>query len=236
MNKVILLSLLTICSFIITSCGNPAPSPTHDFPVKEYSFNFESGEQGWMSSFLGYSESNKNAFAFQSGVASIPDLGTQGLTLAANNPNGELVLFVQKQLSGLAPEHGYNLLYRIGLASNLSSSTKCEGFAGKRTEVKISASIQEPKQVLENNLDILNLNSNDYQRVGVVGHKDRPCEDTAYAINPINNIKAPFNAPVELTSDANGQLWAVIVLDSSYVGESTFYIDSIDITATPVSN
>lgn len=228
--------LILAASLLLSGCGNSAPKSNNTIPLKEFNFNFESGTEGWLSSFLGYDESNKDAFDFQSTTTTIPDLGSQGLMLSADNPNGQLVMYAQKQLSGLEAQQDYNLLYRVGLGSNVSSSTQCAGFAGKRTEVKISASVQEPKEALEENLELLDLGISSYQRIGVVGHKDRNCEATDYAINQISNIQAPFNAPVEIKSDANGQVWAVVVLDSSYVGKSTFYLDSIDITATPVSD
>ena len=235
LNKAALLFLIVASSIFLASCGNSAPSITPSLPISEFNTTFEAGTEGWESSFLGYTGADKDSFNFKSGVSAIPDLDSKGLMFSANNINGQLVMYAQKQLSGLEPNQEYNLLYVVGLASNLSSSNSCIGFEGKRTELKVSASLQEPKKILEENLDILNLGTGPFQRVGVVGHKDRNCEDSAYAINQLGNLKAPFNAPVKITSDANGTIWTVVVLDSSFEGESKFYIDSIDITATPVT-
>lgn len=225
---------LILCSLVLSSCGNSAPTPTNNLPVKEYSFDFESGDEGWSSSFLGYDADNKDSFNFQSGNKNVPDINTTGMLLSANNPNGQLVMYLQKQLSGLEPNQKYNLLYRVGLATNLSSANTCVGFEGKRTEVKITAALNEPKQTLEDNIGILNLSSSPFQIVGSVGHTDRSCEATDYAINQLGNLNPPFNAPIEITSDAQGSIWSAVVLDSSFIGQSTFYIDSLDITATPI--
>lgn len=234
MNKTLLLFFLLASSLLIVSCGNSTPNLTPSLPLSEFNHSFENDQEGWSSSFLGYSVANKEAFDFKSGLEAIPDLGSKGLLLSANNPNSQLVMYVQKQLTGLEPKQDYNLLYKVALASNLSSENSCEGFQGKRTELKISASLQEPKKVLEENLEVLDLGTGPFQRIGVVGIKGRNCEDSTYAINQLSNITPPFNAPVQVTSDAQGKAWAVIVLDSSYIGKSTFYIDSIDITATPI--
>ncbi len=234
MNKTLLFFLTLLSTLAITSCGNSTPNVTPSLPISEFSYTFETDQEGWSSSFLGYSAANKEAFDFQSSLESIPDLATKGLLLSANNPNAQLVMYAQKQLTGLVANQDYNLLYRVGLASNLSSENTCEGFQGKRTELKISASLQEPTKVLEENLNILDLGTGPFQRIGAVGHKGRNCEDSNYAINQLSNLKAPFNAPVQIKSDAQGTIWAVVVLDSSYIGQSVFYIDSIDITATPI--
>jgi len=231
--KIAPLLILFVCLFLV-SCGNSTPTPNNTLPVKEFNFNFESGNEGWSSSFLGFDASNKDVFNFQTGTQSIPDLASKGMLLSATNPNKELVMYIQKQLSGLEPKQDYNLLYRIGLASNLSSDIACAGFEGKRTDVKINASTSEPKKTLEENLEILDLSVGPFQRVGVVGHSERSCEATEFAINNLGNLTPPFNAPLQVKTDANGNIWSAIVLDSSFEGTSTFYIDSVDITATPI--
>lgn len=238
MKKTLLLAFQMFSSLLLisllVSCGNSQPTVSPSLPISEFSFNFENDTEGWMTSFLGYSDTNKEAFNFQTGIETIPDINSNGLLLSADNPNAQLVMYAQKKLSGLTPNQDYNLLYIVGLGSNLSSETNCDNFQGKRTEMKVSASVREPKAVLEENLELLDLGTGPFQRVGVVGHKGRSCEATDYAINKLDNIKAPFNAPIKVKSDANGAVWAVIVLDSSYEGKSTFYLDSVDITATPV--
>ena len=235
MTKTLPLLITILASLFLVSCSNTKTTITPELPIVEFKDTFENSTNTWTSTFLGHTDSNKEDFNFQSEITAIPDLNSKGLMLSANNPNGQLAIITQKKLSGLSPNQDYNLLYIIALASNLSSDNSCPGLVGKRTAVKIAAGVKEPKLLLEENLEVLDLGTGPFQRVGDVGHQDRACEATDYAINQLGNLKAPFNAPLKITSDANGESWAAIVLDSSFVGQSTFYIDSIDITATPVA-
>jgi len=234
MKKILLLFAAVLSSLLIVSCGNSTPDITPSLPVIEFTNTFESTQEGWNSSFFGPSSDATESFNFKSGLEAIPDLESKGLLLSATSSDAGLVMYVQKQLTGFVANQDYNLLYKVGLASNLSSDTACEGFQGKRTVVKITAGEKEPKKVLAENLEILDLGTGPFQRIGVVGHKSRNCEDTNFAINTLSNLTPPFNSPVKITSDAQGKIWAAIVLDSSYIGQSKFYIDSIEITATPI--
>lgn len=225
-----LVKLIAFSCLLLASCD----MNSENIMVFSYSYDFSTSAQGWDGDFSDYPGDDSILFELQFKHDVLPESVSKtrkALKLSGNNRNGDLFMFVKKQITGLRANTTYDVLFNIRLASNAPTDVLVPGGSpGESVFIKAGTSTIEPKKVLVNESYKLNINKGsnstggaDMQVVGTIGIAAGTTQYTEVYRN--NNSANAFR----ITTNNNGEAWVIIGTDSGYKGTTTLYYTSVDV-------
>lgn len=222
----ILLPLLLFCLSSCTKSDNPTDH-------REYTYNFNTGTQGWDSLFSDYPKGEESFYELEFAYSHLPeplDTTIKAIKLSGNNHSDDLLSFINTRISQLIPNSVYEVTFDITLASNVA--TNSIGIGGSPDlALGVGGLGYEPANKLDganwyrtNFISLLQskLSNNVMQMIGTIGVQDTTT--TYILINRTNT-----GNPIKLKTNELGELWLMIGTDSGFEGITTLYINSITI-------
>lgn len=201
---------------------------------------FDASANGWTGDFADY-PSNRDVPDFELSVSSAalpPPLdGTKkGIRLSGHNRSDDLFMFIKKQVTGLKPNHIYDVKFEISLASNApANSIGSGGSPGLSVYLGAGLSAIEPQKVVKTGAVIYSMNinkinqSNSGEDMKVIGNIANGVTDNTYTqIQRSGQFKGK--------TDSKGAVWLIIGTDSGYEGVTTLYYTRVKATFAEPGN
>lgn len=211
----------------LSACGGGAVPPT-----PQIASVFTSGTDGWKGAYADYSaDTQPTDVVWESRALPAPLSGNAYFT-GGTNKSDDLFIYSTRRFSGYAPSTQYRLSFEIEIATNQSSG--CFGVGGSPGEsvyVIAGAAPTEPKTVLKDGEYRVNLERGNQatagtssQVLGNVANSVLNCGPQVYQTKIVKST-----VPLNVKSDANGDLWVFFGIDSGFEAKSTVFYKSIKI-------
>lgn len=218
-----------IAGFIVaTIFGCSMEDVASDFVLLTYEYDFAQSDHGWTGMFSNYAMSDSVEDELRFEYTDLPsNLGTEkAMMFFGNNLDGDLFMFMKKQITGLRADTEYTIAFDIEFASNVYSSL---GSQATNVYLKAGASTSEPEKILNGDIYLPNFDKGSLSGSGsdmmVIGDISKEEDNNpGYGIVNRNNTKAAFNAK----SNAAGELWLIVGVDSGFEGITTIYFTNIN--------
>jgi hypothetical protein len=205
-----------------------------DQELMSFTYDFEESPEGWTADFSDYPvDWDPVGLEFVFEHTDLPqETNRQGksLMLSGRNISDDMFMFIKKQITGLKPNHVYQVRVRVQLASQYpETSVGIGGSPGGSVYLKAGGSTIEPESVEENGYILLNIDKGNQATGGtdvvLIGTVGIPGNEFVYTIVERDN----FQQPVGVRTDGNGSLWIVVGTDSGFEGTSTLFYDEIEV-------
>jgi hypothetical protein len=221
--------LLPLFLLILSGCAKT------DKPIdyREYSYNFNTGTQGWDSLFSDYPRGEESFYELEFAFTHLPeplDTTIRAIKVSGNNHSDDLLSFIATRISQLIPNAVYKVTFDINMASNVA--TNSAGIGGSPDlALGVGGLGYQPANALDganwyrtNFISLLQSkeSNNVMQMIGTIGVQDTT---TTYTLINRNNI----NNPINLVTNDFGELWLMIGTDSGFEGITTLYFKTITI-------
>jgi hypothetical protein len=205
--------------------------------TKELNFNFQSDLEGWVGDFADYPSApdQEPMYQLQFSHAMLPNpLNTSdgALRLSGTNRSDDLFMFIKKKINGLEPNRNYTISIEIEIATNAPSGrVGVGGPPGESVYIKAGASTIEPLKVINNTNNHYSMNidkgnqSTDGPTIKLIGNFANGTTSDDYRLKKLSN-----SLPVNVQSNANGELWLIVGTDSGFEANTTIYYNSIKAT------
>lgn len=225
---------LVLLSAFFIACDNDDDSVITD-PVSpvEFSYDFDSGAEGWTGDFADYPQGEEESFELQFEHTTLPeplDQSEGALMLSGTNNSDDLFMFIKREVTGLTPNQQYTIDFEIEFASNVADDTPgIGGSPGESVYVKAGAAPIEPITVLDEDGDYrMNIDKSNQSQSGedmiVIGDFSNDTDQDVYTLKTVTNTE-PFQA----TTDNNGSLWLIVGTDSGFMGTTTIFYNRIHV-------
>lgn len=201
---------------------------------RSFSYDFEEGTEGWTADFSDYpADWDESRFEFSFEHTDLPDevnQNSQAVMISGRNLSDDLFMFIKKRITGLRPDHSYLLHVEVELASQYpEESVGIGGSPGGSVYLKAGGSAIEPQPVLEDGDIRMNIDKGGQSLGGedmlVLGTVGIPGEEFRYQLIQRDNLQNPL----QLRSDASGNLWVIVGTDSGFEGTTTLFYNSISV-------
>ena len=222
-------SILVLAIFL--ACGND--DEQQDDNRMTYSYEFSADTEGWIGDFADYPAGEEENYGLEFGHSPLPAPldNTQGsLKLSGRNHSDDLFMFVMKQITGLTPDHEYQLNFEVEFATDVADGQfGIGGSPGESVYVKAGASGIEPEKE-EDELGWYRLNidkgnqSTDGENMIVIGNYANGTDENVYTLKTLST-----STPMRVTSSSAGSIWLLFGTDSGFEGETTIYINKIEV-------
>lgn len=222
---------LIVIIFALGLCS--CKDDTDDEPVtRSFTYDFEEGTEGWTAGFSDYpAEWEEDRFEFSFEHTDLPqevNENSQALMLSGRNISDDLFMFIKKNITGLKPDQPYLLHVEVELASQYpEESVGIGGSPGGSVYLKAGGTAIEPQPVMEDGEIRMNIDKGNQSQGGadmqVLGTVGIPGEEFSYQFIQRDNLQNPL----ELRSDASGNLWVIVGTDSGFEGTTTLFYNSI---------
>lgn len=197
------------------------------------SFEFNTGSHGWTGDFADYPAVDSVFYELGFNRTKLPaplDTTKYALMLTGNNHSDDLFMFIKREVTGLLPNTTYEIRYDLLFASKApSNAVGVGGSPGESVGIKVGATTNEPKKVLEGDAYKMNIDKGNQSQSGadmkLIG--DVAVSDTTTVFTLINRNN--LSAPVTGTTDNQGSLWLIIGTESGFEATTTLYFKRIDI-------
>jgi len=200
------------------------------------SYDFSQGLQGWDVNFVNYQvpKSNEDTLYHLSyEYTSLPsNLGNRkGIKISGTNVDGKLFMYMCKRIGGFQPNTDYTLAIEVELASAAQASLP----EGTNVLIKAGTFFWEPKKVIEDNTYTLNVNtgapdvsSGGLMLLGNIGTTTSGnVYSDKYSIIKLSSNDLTTLAPYQARTNANGEIWLMLAIDSSFLGTTTIYYTNV---------
>lgn len=230
--KILLYSFIIISLNVLISCTKDDDGEDH--PFQTFTFTFEEGTQGWEAGFSDYpADWEQERFEFDFIHSDLPESISQNgksLMITGRNISDDLFMFIKREFTGLKPSHTYQLRVQVELASQYpEQSVGIGGSPGASVYLKAGGSTLEPLSITENENKVMNIDKGNQSQGGadmlVLGTIGIPGEDFTYQLIRRDNL----NQPINVQTDASGNLWVIIGTDSGFEGTTTLYYNAIEV-------
>lgn len=200
------------------------------FYVESYLDNFNEGLHDWTVDFADYPVNDSLGYELFFEHTQLPaGLGTErALLVSGNNCNQDLFMFIKKKVRYLKPNTEYAIAFDVKFATNTPSGPGDYGdYPGENVYVKAGATPKEPVKVVIEDTYRMNIDKGDQGSGGadmtVIGNISKSDNNvTGYRLEARNNATS-FTA----RTNAQGELWIVVGIDSGYKGITTLYFKEI---------
>lgn len=202
-----------------------------------FTFEFTSSTEGWLGDFADYpNEQNVEAFyelMFSHSVLPSPLNNNEGsLRQSGNNHSDDLFMFIKKKLDGLKPNTSYQVSLEVEIASNVANgSIGVGGSPGEGVYIKAGASTIEPVKVLNSleNHYRMNIDKGNQSQAGkdmkLIGDFANGTSLNIYKLKLLST-----SSPIDVMTNANGEIWVIVGTDSGYEATTTIYYDRITVS------
>lgn len=199
----------------------------------EITYNFAQSQNGWTGDFADYPVGEEEFYELDFAYDALPaplDTTQKALKVTGNNHSDDLFFFVKKKVTGLAPNREFELHFDVEIAHNApEESAGVGGSPGASNYLKVGASGTEPVKVDRNGFYELNLDKGNQSQSGddaiVIGNIGHEGDEFVYQLMQRDNDETTFTA----RSNANGELWVFLGVDSGFEGLTTFYVTNVKI-------
>lgn len=228
------LALALIAFFAFACQENPtlAPPVTTGVLVDD---SFATNTNGWDGDYTDYGVEQQSLIEFSFTHATLPaplNQSQKALRVFGRNRSDDLFMFVRKQLTGLAPNTDYKLVFDLEMASlHPSGSIGIGGSPATSVFLKAGASATKPEKVKDGNFYHLSVDKGAQSDEGtaavILGNVSNGKDVEEYALFQRSNTERPLTA----RSNANGELWVFVGTDSGFEGDQALYYTKIKVTA-----
>lgn len=232
---------VVFCFFLLIAAGCDLDSDNpNQVYISSLSFDFSEDEKEWQHGFSDFPAKDSALYELKYAYTNRPsNLGDgKSLMLSGNNRNGDLFMFLKRKISGLQPDTGFTLTFKVEFASDAKvGMATANGAPGEDVTVKVGATNIEPKAVIENGKLVMNIDKGDQKSNGEdmiqIGNVASLNTDVnGYSLINLNN--SAINGygdqlPLIVRSNSKGELWLLIGTDSEYRGTTTLYYTKIEL-------
>ncbi|MFA5605175.1 MAG: hypothetical protein WC877_07410 [Dehalococcoidales bacterium] len=229
--KSFLLTALAVAVFIL-----PAAGCRQDNGSIELKYDFSDNAEGWTGDFADLPVNyEQDSYQLGFGYTDSP-LSGKALMISSMNRSDDTFMFIKKQLTsadGLSPNTAYLVTIEVTFASNApAGAVGIGGPPGEAVYVKVGASAIEPSPVDDNGFYTLTVDKGSQSEGGrdavVVGNVAKLVNDDfeTYELKTLANQ----DNPLEVTTDADGNMWIFAGTDSGFEGLTTLYYTEVNIT------
>ena len=222
-------------TFLIIACQHNStiiPAPINGVLLNH---TFASSQNGWESDYSDYATEQEASIEFSFTHANLPaplDQSQKALRVFGRNRSDDLFMFVRRQLTGLAPNTDYRLVFDLELASlHPEESIGIGGSPATSVFLKAGASATKPVKVKEGNFYKLNVDKGFQSESGkasvLLGNVSNGKQIDEYTHIQRSSKEHPLTAR---TND-KGELWIFIGTDSGFEGDQALYYSRIQVTA-----
>jgi hypothetical protein len=206
--------------------------------VRYGEFIFEQTDGGWSGGLAEYAaaiDTNTIEFLFKrSALPNAIDTTRHGLMIQSHNRSDDMFMFLKRKVTDLEPNKTYNVYFEIDLGTSYpENSVGIGGSPGSSVYMKVGASLNEPRKVLENEFYKFSLDKGNQATSGkemiAIGNVANGSDAYGYKLVKRSNL----TNPVEVTTDANGSVWLCVGTDSGFEGLTVLYYDKIKVTLAP---
>jgi hypothetical protein len=231
--------IATCCLLITVGCTGQEDTTQKTDGKITVSFDFNTGDHGWMADFSDYSEEME--MELDSGVEDLPEelkhLG-RGYMITGHNRSDDLFMFLKKRLGtqdGIIPSRTYQIVFNLEFATDaFAGSVGIGGSPAEAVWVKVGAAPVEPMPVPldpsgKKHFYVLNVDKGNQNNEGLyailIGNvaKTDGSEDFRYALKSLSSEDREFFA----NSDEEGNLWIFVGTDSGFEGRTRLYFTKI---------
>ncbi len=207
-------------------------------------YDFRESDHAWVAGFCDYpaSEYDSETYELKAGYVTTTISGRTGNAyyISGNNPSDDLFMYLKKKIAGLQPDTQYTLTYEVEFASDLTGGNVIGGIAGENVFVKVGASANEPKSVIDDSGNyIMNIDKGDQGSDGedmvVIGNivttefSADGLEAVTRSNSPTNSTDPVYDKPLIVKTNSKGELWLIVGTDSGFEGKTTLYYTSISV-------
>lgn len=225
---------LTTLSFFTMARGQEA--------TRKFEFDFRNGSLGWEAGFADYPPATdvNDLYELRAEIRALPPelgVGGTGFYFQGSNRSDDLFMFMKRRLTtadGIIPGHRYQVQFKLIIASDACSL--CGGAGGTPGEgvvLKVGASPVEPLAVMNSNGQLrMNVDKGN-QAVGGTTASVAGDIGNGHAYNPslpFFSFQRTHQHNVEVTANANGELWLLVGTDSGFEGRTRLYYQRIEVT------
>ncbi len=231
--------LLTAILVVVAILASPVAAFARDGSEGDFSFDFESGDEGWTVGFADLPvDYDQSIYELAHGHRPLPDgLEGSGIYVQGHNRSDDLFMFLKRRVDGLRPNTVYAVSVSVDLATNVPAGLiGIGGSPGESVFVKAGASTVEPvagedgNGYLRMNIDKGN-QSRDGESMVVLGNvAHREVADAEYRIKTLDNA----GLPLSVTTDEEGRSWLIVGTDSGFEGLTMLYYSRISYTLITV--
>lgn len=222
-----------------TPAPTPSPKPTLGSLVVD--FSFANDANGFQASYSDYAPGQEGAVAFSAGAERLPaPLNTLGgYAVSAANPSNDVFTYVWKLVTGLAPNQPYTVTVSVRFATNAPPG--CPGSPGENVTIKAGAAATPPATATQGGVVRVNFDKGNQAQGGAnaaaLGNfaQASVAGTCAAPLYSEKTLTTGATAPT-VTSDANGQLWLVLGVDSGFAGTTKIYWLNGQATFAPVTS
>ena len=208
--------------------------------AQTFTFDFETDAQGWLADWADYPANDSIFYQLESKHTALPRYilpNQKGIYIKGFNHSDDLFMFLKKRLTGLLPNQKYKIQFQIELASD--APTNAVGVGGSPgLYLKAGATPTEPIKIKQSDAGTIyyrmNIDKGNQSMPGTqmdtLGKTGVSDTTTQFALINRQNRNAFF-----ATTNANGELWAIIGTESGFEGLSELYYSHIVLTLSVVT-
>lgn len=227
--------VLALLVSLTTGCQDTTaifPEPTTGVILND---TFTTNPNGWDGSVSDYSVGMEATIEFSFAHTNLPaplDQSKKSLKVFGRNRSDDLFMFVRKQLTGLAPNTDYKLVFDVELASlHPEESIGIGGSPATSVFLKAGASAIKPERVKDGDFYKLSVDKGYQSDAGkasvLLGNVSNGKDVEEYALIQRSNKDQPLPA----RTNNKGELWVFIGTDSGFEGDQALYYNRIKVTA-----
>lgn len=197
------------------------------------SYDFATTAEGWTGDFADYPAGEEELYALEFSYSKLPaplDITRGALKLSGKNHSDDLFMFVKREITGLTPNKQYRINFEVEIASNVANDqVGIGGSPGESVYIKAGASPLQPQKTEDElgwyrlNIDYGNQSQGGEDMI-VLGNFANGTSQNVYTLKTLSN-STPFLA----TASNTGSLWLLFGTDSGFEGETTIYINKIEV-------
>ncbi len=238
-NTVIIMLRFFLSGFIVILLAASCCEKYHETntpKAKEFIFNFQTDNEGWMGDFADYpNEPNvENFYELEFSYSMLPsplNSNKGALRQSGNNHSDDLFMFAKKKISGLEPNTNYKIDIEIEFATNVANGTiGVGGSPGESVFLKAGATTNESLKVLDNSDNHYRMNldkgnqGQDGENMKVIGNFANGTDLSVYQLKVLKTI-----SPINTVSNSTGEIWIIVGTDSGFESTTTIFYNTIKV-------
>ncbi len=215
-----------------------------------FSYRFDEDAEGWTGDFTDLPvDYEPDLYELEFGHAPLPEELREygsGLRISGMNRSDDLFMYVKRGLTeedGIKPNTTYHATFEVKFATNApAGAVGVGGPPGEAVWVKVGVADEEPVPVEEMAMGDLyyllsvdkghqNEDGENAIRIGDVAK----VEDDGFELYELKTLDNRAQ-PLQVTSDADGNLWIFVGTDSGFEGRTTLYYHQISVDLWEVAD
>ena len=215
---------------LFTSC---TASTDDTIQVFSSAYDFNVSRYDWSGDYADYKVKDSSQVWFQFDRTKVPEAtgsDRQSVFLSGNNLSENLFLFIKKKITGLTPNTDYTIAFDVELTCDAGH------LSGDSIRLKAGATMVEPKKTLQGEFMRMNIdkgpsdsNGNDMIIIGTIDTSVNNAGWQEYG-SIQSGISSPQGLYVTAKTNASGDVWLILGIESQREGTISVYITKAIIT------